>query len=1596
MKNRLRPYVLMVWCMFLTLAWGSAAQAVTLSGNLSFTPVTGGGSVFVAVFDADDPGADTLLGSTVLPPPFSSPDTSYTVMLEEGNVPDQILVVAFYDRNNSCNPTDSITDWPDYGDVMGYVPPFAPGTSDISNVNFSLITTYESGPGTAIYDDFTDPSGLFRTDKWREHWNALEFVRHVEDGALVSGLRSSTNRERNTMQMSHSGAVTHMKADVFIQTLNSGSHPDNRVFARVGASLYNSKSAAPDSEWGDVWAGLEIGQQAGEMVARISVEKSTAVSSEGSTWETIYWETIPVSEDLLLNTWYTLEIISPRDGSITFNILNGTTVIGSATRTGLPGFMGNCQDSYPGLTTGMNRNTNKIELCSIFAKFDNVEVNGTAYDPFDTGNLNPLRWRSTQTIRQIKDSRAVLMAESKGTRETNQLLFSRKVPHVYADVVIDPSSFALNSRIRFRLDANFYNDTYSGMPGLEYNGEEGNAWAQVYIDLDPDGSMAAKCYMARAERVDGQIQYPDVFYQEFTDFSGDHAIRKGVPYRLGIQFTGTRMIFSCSELDVSGNPVLTQTREHEIQTPAYPLEWEWAEISTRAYEFSGGDGTTVHSRILAHVSQVLIGTPVDQDGDALSDFDELSRLHDPQGGDMDGDGIMDGNEDINANGRVDWFETDPTDPDTDHDGVSDGTETGLSLPQLPAFADRFVEDEDPFTTTDPRIWDTDADGLSDGQEDLNANGRKDEGESDPNKSVTVSGRATDASGNPIAGLWVHSFDQACGGAWLGGDRTDADGRYTLRLASQVASVYVEACAKCDNLFYKNEWWDGLGGAGVSDCAQARDLGLAWDEDRTGIDFVLDPAGAVSGTITNGTNPISNIHVYAVVETACGGQWVAGTHTDETGHYFLSGLPEGDVYLHTCAGCVPQGTPPLNYIDEWYDDAFDCNGAVPVSVDLGQVTPGIDFVLEPGETVSGRLVEQGTNIGIPDVHVYVRSEKCAGVQYSQANTDDQGYFVIPGIPAGEVYLYICPECNGNNFVGEWYNGANGTRDCNGAVPVSIAIGSPVDLGTMEIEPGKEIFGQVTGVSPGTVHIWVSDWDKNERLGGQDAEPDGSFTVSGLPAPPSGKYRVCLDSGDTYYVGECYDTPLLPGATGISFTPVKGGRIQGHVTGSDTGGPLHLPVNAEQFNCGNHVTGNWTGNQGISGFYSFVVPPGEYAVQARPDHNSALNYIAGYWTGEGLGTVPDCASAGKVIVAAEQNLTVDFVLDPAGAVSGTITDGTDPIPDLHVYAVVGNACAGQGIAGTRTDENGHYLLSGLPEGDVYIRTCAECVPPEVPPLNYVDEWYDDALACDDAVPVLITLGQEIPDIDFSLEPGQEITGKVHGDTGDDPEPLEETSISVHDGNTGEYMGGTGLSAEGNFTVFGLPEPDPNYDTPGYRIYFNPGDTYFVWEEYPDLVSPGDFIELFPQVGGRIQGVVYGEDDQPLAGIDVTAFEPNCGPHIQGYRTDTNGRFSFTVPAGTGQDYVLLAHPSDPDSPYQYQYWTGTGGTRDCMMAEPVEVFFKTTVTYDFTLNPQVFAPGDFDEDADVDGQDLAEYIRQEAAGGSAVTLEDLSGSFGSVLE
>jgi hypothetical protein len=109
----------------------------------------------------------------------------------------------------------------------------------------------------------------------------------------------------------------------------------------------------------------------------------------------------------------------------------------------------------------------------------------------------------------------------------------------------------------------------------------------------------------------------------------------------------------------------------------------------------------------------IVDARQDRDRDGIKNDVEATACSNENDADTDNDGLPDGIEDLNANGRVDPGETDPCNPDSDGDGLQDGRERGLVTPHPDTDLTVFEGNPEPLLRTDPNNSDSDRDGISD-------------------------------------------------------------------------------------------------------------------------------------------------------------------------------------------------------------------------------------------------------------------------------------------------------------------------------------------------------------------------------------------------------------------------------------------------------------------------------------------------------------------------------------------------------------------------------------------------------------------------------------------------------------------------------------------------------------------------------------------------------------------------------------------------------------------------------------------------------------------------------------------------------------------
>jgi hypothetical protein len=748
----------------------------------------------------------------------------------------------------------------------------------------------------------------------------------------------------------------------------------------------------------------------------------------------------------------------------------------------------------------------------------------------------------------------------------------------------------------------------------------------------------------------------------------------------------------------------------------------------------------------------------------------------------------------------------------------------------------------------------------------------------------ISGRVTDSTGtNGIANVSVQFYD--LNQYWLNAVATDSDGYYTIY--GMAAGTYkVQFTTEWASGSYVGEWYNDKGSFSAADPVSVS-VGVT----TTAIDAQLVAGATVSGRVTDssGTVGIANVDVQ-LVDPAYN-HWLQGNSTDNDGYYTIKGIAAGDYKIEFRTNNLPG-----NYAGEWYNDKGTFYSADILSITAGQTVTGIDAQLADGGGISGRVTDSTGTLGIANVDVQIRDLN--NYWYNGASTDNDGYYNIYGLPAGDYKIEFSTHNTQGNYTGEWYNNKD---SFDNADAVSVTVGQTTTGIDAQLAEGGAISGRVTD-SSGTVGIYNVDvqvYDLNNYwINSTSTDSDGYYTMQGLT---SGNYKIEFTTNWTPgdYVGEWYNdkgsfenadsisVTVGQTTTGIDAQLADGGSISGRVTDSTgTVGINNVNINIRDMN-NNWYHGVNTDNEGYYTMHG--LPAGDYTIEFNPN-NATGNYVR-EWYNDKISN----DSADPVTVTVGQTTTgIDAQLADAGSISGRVTDSSaNGIANVNVRVYDSN---NNHINSCNTDSNGDYTIPCLPPGDckVYYDTWGAG--------NYIPEWYNDKGAFDEADVVAVTAGQTTVNIDAQLAEGGTISGQV---TNESAEGIEAVFVRILYPD-GSWAGGENTDSDGNYTVNRLPAGS-------YKVDFYTGFTSesYVREWYNDKGSfnsadPVDVtagatttIDAILETGGTVTGRVTNDSAVGIQNVLVELRDMNYSRKAYAY-TDENG--DYTVKGFSGGSYKV----------------------------------------------------------------------------------------------
>ena len=160
-------------------------------------------------------------------------------------------------------------------------------------------------------------------------------------------------------------------------------------------------------------------------------------------------------------------------------------------------------------------------------------------------------------------------------------------------------------------------------------------------------------------------------------------------------------------------------------------------------------------------------------------------------------------------------------------------------------------------------------------------------------------------------------------------------------------------------------------------------------------------GSISGTVTDGVNPLEGIVVKVWDNNGFGDVVVEEATTSASGAYEVGGVEVSPYYR------VQFVDPSGEYAFEYFDDTVSSQVGNPdwakwVPVTANAATEDVDAALEPGSTISGRLtVGAGRPVEFGTISLFWQYGPNAYVRSGTFHTDEDGYYEIPGV-RGETY------------------------------------------------------------------------------------------------------------------------------------------------------------------------------------------------------------------------------------------------------------------------------------------------------------------------------------------------------------------------------------------------------------------------------------------------------------------------------------------------------------------------------------------------------------------------------------------------------------------
>lgn len=749
---------------------------------------------------------------------------------------------------------------------------------------------------------------------------------------------------------------------------------------------------------------------------------------------------------------------------------------------------------------------------------------------------------------------------------------------------------------------------------------------------------------------------------------------------------------------------------------------------------------------------------------------------------------------------------------------------------------------------------------------------------------TISGEVIDAStGAPLAGICVNVFVPSDLIDTVSSACTDSTGNY--KVTGLQTSSYAVEFLDSTTAGYLTQWYNNQPSG-----SSANLVSVTLNQNTPNINASMVLGGKISGQVTDAKTGLPAPGVCAQAEDSSSGAYIGNSGcSDSNGDYTISGLPAGsyDVYFYGNSTLVAQN---------------DTNA---VTVKLGQTTPGVNFALQEGGTITGHVYDNsGTPLAgcsvlaFPSGSTSSEGSACAGF-----NSADPGGYTIEAnsggaLPPGNYQV----EFDLSGYSVQWYNAQTSQA---AATTVAVTAGSATPGIDGHLAPGGTVSGTVTDASTGQpltnicVYLETTDGSFVNSTCSEDSSGGYSLTAA------SGTYIVQFQGGSyisQYYNGTSSGSSTSAGATqlavssssspsGIDAAMQPGGTISGKVTDSSSGAALpNVCVNVYDASSGAEVSSyNCTDSSG--NYTTAGLPSGSYKVEFTDYQGRYLSQFYG-------STNDNIASGTPVSVTLGQNTpNISIGLTLGGAITGKVTDSATGNGVGDICITLWPTSSGSSLSEGCTGPDGTYTTYNVPAGSYDVEFSD-------PAGNYATQWWQNSTTQAGATAVNVTAGGTASGINASL---QSIVATLTGTVTDSVtgHPVPGACVYLYQsGNSSFASYATCADPNGVYYLSGIQQGQ--YDV----AYFDPSGAH-ITQWYPAASSQSGATaqtfaqgqtytinESLPEVTGIVGKVTDSVTGAAIAGVCVYLYT-TAGARatsVPGTCTDGSGNYALAAPAGS----------------------------------------------------------------------------------------------------